>query len=47
MTTEPASTLLPRPGPPDPVSDGDPPMAFDPRFAEAVPPHARLASLYG
>ncbi|GJD65806.1 SMP-30/gluconolactonase/LRE family protein [Methylobacterium frigidaeris] len=47
MTAEPASTLLRRPGPPDLVSDVDPLKAFDPRFAEAVPPHARLASLYG
>ncbi|KMO31951.1 gluconolactonase [Methylobacterium variabile] len=46
MTAEPASTLLRRPGPPDPVPDVDPPKAFDPRFAGAVLPDARLVSLY-
>lgn len=46
MSVEPASNLLRRPGPPDPVPDVDPPKAFDPHFTEAVPPQARLVSLY-
>ncbi|MEH3144037.1 MAG: SMP-30/gluconolactonase/LRE family protein [Methylobacterium frigidaeris] len=46
MSAEPASNVLRRPGPPDPVPDSDPPKAFDPRFTDVVPPRARLVSLY-
>jgi gluconolactonase len=40
------SDLLRRAGPPNPVPHIDPPRAYDPRFAEVVPHHARLVSLY-
>jgi gluconolactonase len=46
MSAGPASNLLRQPGPPETVPDIDPPKAFDPRFTEAVPPQARLVSLY-
>ena len=46
MSALPASNLLRRPGPPEPVPDLDPPQAFDPRFFEVLPRGARLVSLY-
>ncbi|MCJ2070980.1 SMP-30/gluconolactonase/LRE family protein [Methylobacterium sp. J-030] len=46
MNAEPASDLLRRTGPPEPVPHVDPPRASDPRFTEVVPHHARLVSLY-
>jgi sugar lactone lactonase YvrE len=44
ISVAPASALLRRPGPPEPVSRVDPPGASDPRFSE-VPPHGGLLLL--